>query len=155
MSKLTVNNLLANGYVWNPLTRSYEREERKLEQPAQSRSRINQQSVRVGGNTKPSSSPLEDKFLALWTHLNGPDLQRQAELIPSRKFVCDFFHEPSRVVIEVNGFKDHTSAKGFHRDNEKHALLFAHGYTVITLDRHIITPSFLPQVIDEVKRRAT
>lgn len=98
-------------------------------------------------------SPLEKLFDALWASHNGPELKREAALIPGRLFRVDFLHEQTKTVIEVQGFKDHTSAKGFKRDNEKFLLLGLMGYQVMTLDRSLITDTNIVLLISYLVRK--
>jgi len=106
----------------------------------------------VKGDTKPQAlarecSSLEALFSEIWIACDGPVLKREVALVPGRLFRVDFLHEASRTVIEVQGFRDHTSAKGFHRDNEKFLLLTELGYRVITMDRKLITEANVWKVI--------
>lgn len=93
-------------------------------------------------------SPLEAKFDELWRECNGPLLEREAALIPGRLFRVDFLHKESKTVIEIQGFKDHTSRKGFSRDNEKFLLHFFYGYRILALDRHLISKENIKKIID-------
>lgn len=96
-------------------------------------------------------SPLESKFLDLWTQAGGPDLVSEAPLIPGRLYRVDFFHPASKTCFELNGYRDHASRKGFARDNEKHLLLYLHGYQVVTLDRAQITAENIAKIIERLK----
>jgi hypothetical protein len=112
----------------------------------------------VQGNTQPQaeareSSSLETKFIDLWTQCNGPTLKREAAVIPGRLFRIDFLHEESMTAIECQGFRDHTSRKGFARDNEKFLLLIELGYRVITLDHKLITEANVWRVIRILGRK--
>lgn len=95
----------------------------------------------------PEESPLETRFLSLWESASGPELNSQVALVPGRLFRCDFLHADSRTVIEIQGYRDHSSRKGFARDNEKHLLLFLRGYTVLTLDRAQITAENVEKIV--------
>ena len=144
MPKFTHADLIAQGYVWDESTRSFERpskpiEPRKASNPAKAMSF--------------DPSPLEALFLSLWQKCGGPELIAESLLVPGRKFRCDFLHKPTKSVIEIQGFRDHTSAKGFKRDNEKHLLLFLHGYQVVTLDRAQITQENLTALVSELLQR--
>ena len=93
-------------------------------------------------------SPLEALFLSLWERAGGPLLEREVKIVPDREFRSDFVHELSKTIIEIQGFRDHTTAKGFHRDNEKHWMLAKLGYTIITWDRKLINEA---NVLDLIK----
>jgi hypothetical protein len=87
-----------------------------------------------------AESPLEAKFLMWWTACDGPELRREAAVIPGRLFRIDFLHESSKTAIELQGFRDHTSRKGFARDIDKFFMLQVDlGYTVVCLNRAMVT----------------
>lgn len=92
-------------------------------------------------------SPLERLFLELWTHCKGTALEREVCLVPDREWRCDFVHERSKVCVELQGFADHASKKGFRRDNEKHWALAKLGYRVITWDRKLVNESNVRELI--------
>lgn len=153
--KFTHADLIAQGYVFNDSTRSYEKPGNvfavRIHEPG---SELHKTLGLVEPNPAKSTafdqSPLEARFLALWEQAGGPPLLSEVRLIPDRKFRCDFLHEPTKSVFEIQGFKDHTSAKGFKRDNEKHLLLFLNGYQVVTLDRAQITLKNIELIADKI-----
>lgn len=101
-----------------------------------------------------SGSPLEALFLDLWTECGGQTLEREICLVPGRMFRCDFYHEESRIVIEIEGLKDHASIKGWNRDAEKYLTLTLLGFTVIRLSRALITEETIKKVIAYVKKHS-
>ena len=100
----------------------------------------------------PKESPLERLFLELWEKCGGVELEREVELVQGYKFRCDFVHELSKLVIEIQGARDHTSIKGFHRDNFKHLELAKLGYRVITLDRKLINETNIKFLVGMVAK---
>lgn len=81
---------------------------------------------------------LEDKF-ADWLMLRGITMQREGLLVPGRKFRIDFYHEPTKTAVEIQGgtfargTMGHSSASGITRDAEKLALLQDAGWHVVLL----------------------
>ena len=70
------------------------------------------------------SSKLERRFELLWRILNGPELVREFEFHPERKWRVDFAHIPSRTLIEIEGGiwiqGRHNRGAGFITDIEKY-----------------------------------
>ena len=50
-----------------------------------------------------SSSRLEDRFLMLWKHTNGPPLEREYRFRHERRWRADFAQMEARVLIEIEG----------------------------------------------------
>lgn len=101
-----------------------------------------------------SQSPLEAKFERLYGECGGPALTREICLVPGRKFRCDFYHEPSRTIIEMEGFRDHTSRKGFRRDGEKYFALTMLGFTVIRITGEILNEENVRKIIQFINNKA-
>ena len=90
-------------------------------------------------SSKPKGSPLEARFVELWAECKGPELRREAHLIPGRMFRVDFLHEATKTVIEIQGLRDHASAKGFARDIDKFFMLQIDlGYLVVCFNRKML-----------------
>ncbi len=70
------------------------------------------------------SSKLERRFELLWRILNGPELVREYQFHPERKWRVDFAHIPSRILIEIEGGiwiqGRHNRGAGFITDIEKY-----------------------------------
>lgn len=99
-------------------------------------------------------SELERLFTSLWTHIApGISLESEKHLVPGKLWRVDFYHDPSRVVIEIEGFRDHTSKKGFNRDAEKYLTLTFMGFTVVRLTRQLLTEESINKVISIIKSK--
>lgn len=98
-------------------------------------------------------SPLEVLFLQRWTDANGPLLEEEVELVPEKKYRCDFVHMPSQTVIEIQGFTDHASRKGFERDAVKFLELYLLGYTVVILIKKTLTADNIARIVARLKRK--
>jgi very-short-patch-repair endonuclease len=94
-----------------------------------------------------SPSHLEERFLMLWNHVKGPDLEREYRFDAKRRWRADFAHVEARVLIEivggiwVNG--RHNRAAGFNADSEKYLEAGLLGWHVLRLGPDQIT---LPKV---------
>lgn len=111
--------------------------------------------VRTERCTTLSDSELESAFLYWWQILM-PDLplpEREVELIPNRKFKCDFVWRDARVVTEVDG-GTHAPGAGRHntsKDRWKINKLVELGWHVLRYSGDMIreTPE---DVIEQVAR---
>jgi very-short-patch-repair endonuclease len=77
-----------------------------------------------------------ERALAQQIALAGlPEPEREAVLVPGRKFRVDFYWRAARLVVEADGGiwgkGRHTSGAGFTRDAEKTNLLTLLGYRVL------------------------
>ena len=95
-------------------------------------------------------SPLETKFLSLWTTYNFDlPLTREVQLIPKKKYRYDVVHYPSRVAIEINGGNysqqrlGHSTGAALNRDYKKSNLAQLHGFTIFVLDTKMIDPEWV------------
>lgn len=80
-------------------------------------------------------SALEETLLARLSLAGLPAPEREASLVPGRRFRCDLVWRDHRLVCEVEGGVwsggRHTSGTGYTRDCEKYSLLALEGWTVI------------------------
>lgn len=101
-------------------------------------------------------SNLERAFETLWRQLGGPELRREYQFHPKRKWRADFAHPRALVLIEVEGGTwsqgRHTRGAGYRDDAIKynHAALF--GYRVFRFTRDMLTPEHIEPVIEDVRR---
>ena len=102
----------------------------------------------------PEGSKHELRFMRIWGALNGPALEREAKLIPGRRFRTDFFHRPTSLVIEIEGF-GHSKMNRYTTDVEKYNALAEAGYTLIRLTSDMITVQELERIIERIKEKTT
>jgi hypothetical protein len=100
-------------------------------------------------------SPLAIKFEMIWESLGGPILTKEYKFMDTRKFRVDYCHQPSSVVIELEGGiytrQAHGSISGIMRDIEKHNLLVLHHYRPFRLYNQLINSENLQRIIDFIK----
>jgi very-short-patch-repair endonuclease len=86
---------------------------------------------------------LEDHFLMLWKHTNGPVLEREYRFHHERRWRADFAHVEARVLIEVEGGiwvnGRHNRAAGFNADLEKYLAAGLAGWRVFRFGPDQIT----------------
>jgi hypothetical protein len=83
-----------------------------------------------------AGSGLEDLLLAQIRAVGLPEPERQAKLVPGRKFLHDFVWREHRLAVEVQGGiwlrkGAHTSGQGVTRDCEKAALALLEGFRTL------------------------
>jgi very-short-patch-repair endonuclease len=90
-----------------------------------------------------SPSRLEERFLMLWKHTNGPSLEREYRFHHERRWRADFAHVEARVLIEIEGGiwvnGRHNRAAGFNADLEKYLAAGLAGWRVFRLGPDQIT----------------
>lgn len=103
-------------------------------------------------------SPLERKFLELWTLMDGPKLERELRFAPPRRWRFDFADPATQTAIELEGGVygsqgRHVRPKGFQADAEKynHAALL--GWAVFRLTGRMVTREGLQPILDRVKQK--
>lgn len=81
---------------------------------------------------RPQPPPVRkpDVFLELCASYSLPLPAREVFLIPDRDFRFDYVWLPQRITVEQQGFRDHSTRKGLHRDYEKLNLAQAAGWKV-------------------------
>lgn len=52
---------------------------------------------------KADREKLEERFLAWWKAIGGPELERECRFAPDRQFRADFAHIESKTLIEIDG----------------------------------------------------
>ena len=79
--------------------------------------------VRMDSAPRRPDTELEAEFLRVWGLLSGPELLRDYTGWCDRKWELDFYHEPTRTAIEINGGtwskSGHSSGRGITRDYDK------------------------------------
>lgn len=106
-------------------------------------------------NKNGTASPLEASFLRLWIECNGPELEREKHLVPGRLWRCDFYHEASKIVVELEGYgKGHTNLASFRKDAAKYLTLTLMGFTVIRLTSDLVEPETVKKVISYVRKHS-
>ena len=110
-----------------------------------------------------SPSRLEERFLMLWKHVKGPDLEREYRFHHERRWRSDFAHVEARVLIEIEGGiwvnGRHNRAAGFNADLEKYLAAGLAGWRVFRFGPDQITlenvERMAEQVHDEIRRFST
>ena len=110
-----------------------------------------------------SPSSLEARFLMLWKHVKGPDLEREYRFHHERRWRADFAHVGARVLIEIEGGiwvnGRHNRAAGFNADLEKYLAAGLAGWRVFRFGPDQITlenvERMADQVRDEIRRFST
>ena len=110
-----------------------------------------------------SPSSLESRFLMLWNHVKGPDLEREYRFHHERRWRADFAHVGARVLIEIEGGiwvnGRHNRAAGFNADLEKYLAAGLGGWRVFRFGPDQITlenvERMAEQVRDEMRRFST
>ena len=102
-------------------------------------------------------SELEQRFLENWNMLtNNEPLLREYVFAPDRKFRLDFYHEHSRVGIEVNGgtwtVGGHSTGKGIGRDARKSLLAATYGIHVIAVTSDMLSQKEIVLTLDQIWR---
>ena len=90
-----------------------------------------------------SPSRLEERFLMLWKHVKGPDLEREYRFHDKRRWRADFAQMEARVLIEIEGGiwvnGRHNRAAGFNADLEKYMEASLAGWRVFRFGPDQIT----------------
>ncbi len=110
-----------------------------------------------------SPSSLEARFLMLWNHVKGPDLEREYRFHHERRWRADFAHVGARVLIEIEGGiwvnGRHNRAAGFNADLEKYLAAGLAGWRVFRFGPDQITLENVERladlVRDEIRRFST
>ena len=110
-----------------------------------------------------SPSSLEARFLMLWNHVKGPDLEREYRFHHERRWRSDFAHVGARMLIEIEGGiwvnGRHNRAAGFNADLEKYLAAGLAGWRVFRFGPDQITVENVKRmaelVRDEIRRFST
>lgn len=105
-----------------------------------------------------TGSQLERDFEMLWKFYRGPDLVRELEFHPGRKWRADFAHPEARVLIEIEGGiysrGRHTRGSGYAADCEKYNAAALDGWTVIRLaGKEMISREWVEKIIAAIDSR--
>ena len=102
-------------------------------------------------------SKSEKKFIAAWTKIGGPYLEREYKFHPVRKWRVDFIHHPSRTVIEVEGAVfvrgGHSTGKGITRDCEKGNALTEGGFYLWRFTTGMCLPEILQPCLNFIRSK--
>ena len=104
-------------------------------------------------------SQAEEKFLVLWTHLQGPPLEREYRFDPTRRYRIDFYHAATYMGVEIEGGtwvygkSRHSSPQGYARDAAKYFLATMQGITVLRLTTDMITVPYIQEILEFVERK--
>jgi very-short-patch-repair endonuclease len=122
-----------------------------LQRPGYS-AHIERRSHRQPSPVLPEGSKHEMRFIRIWDALDGPELEREAKLIPGRNHRCDFFHKASSLVIEIEGF-GHAKSNRYNSDIFKYNQLAQLGYELIRLTSDMITVQELEKILQRIKEK--
>lgn len=108
-------------------------------------------------NTKNAQSrAFNARFLTLWRLLGGPELQTEFRFHPVRRWRFDYYHEPSKILLDLDGG---TFVRGGHsrgaqmiKDHEKRNTATSMGYKVFVLSTGMLTSEFIKPIIEYAKR---
>lgn len=82
-------------------------------------------------------SELEDELAAVFSIVGIPEPQRQARVIPGRRFAFDFYWPAQRLAVEVDGGiwtgGRHATGTGIEADAEKFSLAAIEGIRVMRI----------------------
>lgn len=99
-----------------------------------------------------SPSSLEARFLMLWNHVKGPDLEREYRFHHERRWRSDFAQVEARVLIEIEGGiwvnGRHNRAAGFNADLEKYLEASLAGWRVFRFGPDQITMENVRRLLD-------
>jgi len=106
---------------------------------------------------KPSSgSALEAKFALCWRALNGPQLKREHQFFPGRRWKFDFADLTNRIAFEVEGGVwqggRHTRGIGFIKDCEKYNAATATGWRVFRVPTPLVTLDYIGSLYNALYR---
>jgi very-short-patch-repair endonuclease len=95
---------------------------------------------------------LENRFLGLWTGLNGPKLEREFRFSSTRMWRADFACPQARILIEIEGGiwsnGRHNRGLGMISDAEKYfSATVEHGFIVIRLVEPMIVHSTIEKLV--------
>lgn len=97
---------------------------------------------------------LADKFEQLWQALEGPTLTPEYVFHPDRQWRADYCHEPTRVLIELEGGTwsggAHVRGKGYRKDCEKYNAALVLRYSIFRLATGMVTVENVQMIIDHV-----
>jgi len=95
-------------------------------------------------------SPLESRFLTLWTNQWGCLIILESEkmIVPGRKFRFDFVHFKTKTAIEIQGGtycrkSRHSSPTGLDRDYTKINLAIINNWKVFQLSTVMVTKDWI------------
>lgn len=96
-------------------------------------------------------SPLEQRFLELWTLHQGPRLEEQYPFVLGRKFRADFAFVPAKLAIELDGgiWKSggHNRGSGYKRDRRRDFEAYLNGWKILRLTGDMINGEHLTRLI--------
>ena len=99
----------------------------------------------------------ENQFLFLWKALNGPELIREYQFNPDRKWRFDFAHVKTKVAIEIEGGTwsggRHTRGSGYSKDCEKYNKASKLGWCVLRYTSDAINVKSAREVFEAIEFR--
>jgi len=100
---------------------------------------------------------LEDRFLAWWKSIGGPELAREYRFAPQRRFRADFCHMASKTIVEIDGGLHisgaHNSQRTYAYQQERDRIARELGYEVMRLGTGF-TLEQVEDALDTVVRRS-
>ena len=100
-----------------------------------------------------TQSELEELFAFQVKAAGLPEPEREAAVIPGRKFRFDFCFREARLLIEINGGTftkgGHSSGLGLRRDYEKLRLAQDHGWKVYPFDAQAVRSG---EAVEQVRK---
>ena len=104
------------------------------------------------------TNPLAQKFEALWSEWDGPELVKEYRFDSVRRWKIDYFHEPTRCGLELEGgiysAGRHSRPAGYKSDCEKYNHAGMRGITVFRLATGMVTPENVAEIADYLNKKA-
>jgi very-short-patch-repair endonuclease len=104
---------------------------------------------------QPEGDKLAQEFEELWKQADGPELVKEHQFHPLRKWKFDYAHLDTKVAIEIEGGVwtngRHVRGSGFIGDAEKYNTAAMHGWAVIRLATGMVTREAVEDIVGFIR----